>query len=221
MENAGPTGSAVPNGTTTGFGRSCQVEAPELEVQSRGTGILNKRRSVDFPIGRQAHRLRGRGGVSGSRRWPAAATCPSRPGGGLLRGVLSALGPIGAHPLGHRLLLFGRHRTALQFMGFPGGCIVSRSMRPARPSASMGSDSNPNEGSPPRRSPFPFGGSARPTPVVDRLVELPEGARGREPSSSGSDGGRTAAPRRPLTTTVADWGHSGQSRKIPCYADRQ
>ena len=32
-----------------------------------------------------------------------------RADGGLLRGFLSALGPIDGHPPGHRLLLFGRH----------------------------------------------------------------------------------------------------------------
>ena len=53
--------------------------------------------------------LTSRGGSSGK---------PPPAGGGLRRGFLSALGlsalgPIDGHPLGHRLLLFGRHRTAL------------------------------------------------------------------------------------------------------------
>ena len=133
---------------------------------------------------------------------------PLAAGSGLRRGLLSARGPRGFHPLGHRLLLFGRHRTALprrcgvgrglrnrggrsrrpraeerRAAGFAGaeaprilstsfnalisacrrsislwrsaiafaitlmvffrGCIVNRSTRPARPSASMGADSSP------------------------------------------------------------------------------
>ena len=76
----------------------------------------DKRRSVDFPIWR-------------SEGTPPARTQgligePPPAGGGLLRGFLSARGPRGFHPLGHRLLLFGRHRTAL-----PRRCGVGRGLR--------------------------------------------------------------------------------------------
>ena len=72
--------------------------------------------------------------------------------------------------------------SAIAFMGFPGGCIVSRSMRPARPSASMGSDSNPTRARRPDGARFPS-----------------EEAPGRPPSSSAWSNSRRvpgAASRR-------------------------
>ena len=52
--------------------------------------------------------------ICGQKDTPTADGARTRRGpGGLLRGFLSALGPRGCHPLGSRLLLFGRHRSAL------------------------------------------------------------------------------------------------------------
>ena len=89
---------------------SAHLEAGQNSVRRSGSAPLPPFRAADqrwlgritrdLPV--QAHGPRGRGHC-----------CPSRPSGGLLRGFLSALGPIGCHPLRNRLLLFGRHRTAL------------------------------------------------------------------------------------------------------------
>ena len=68
-----------------------------------------------------------------SHRRPAAARTRRRDGGGLLRGFLSALGPIGGHPLGHRILLFGRHRTALPRRLGVGRGLRDRGGRSRRP----------------------------------------------------------------------------------------
>ena len=52
--------------------------------------------------------------LCGQKDTPTADGARTRRGpGGLLRGFLSALGPRGCHPLRNRLLLFGRHRSAL------------------------------------------------------------------------------------------------------------
>ncbi len=59
---------------------------------------------------REAWRRRRRVAVERSR---ADAHVLVRGPGGLRRGFLSALGPIGSQPLRNRLLFFGRHRTAL------------------------------------------------------------------------------------------------------------
>ena len=102
-----------PLGRCAGGGRrGCHGVPPTAAEESVAVAGSNKRRSVDFPIFGQAHRPRTRGLIEEPPR-AGGGTYPSRPGGGLLRGFLSALGPIGCHPLGHRLLLFGRHRTAL------------------------------------------------------------------------------------------------------------
>ena len=68
-----------------------------------------------------------------SHRRPVAARTRRRDGGGLLRGFLSALGPIGGHPLGHRILLFGRHRTALPRRLGVGRGLRDRGGRSRRP----------------------------------------------------------------------------------------
>ena len=58
-------------------------------------------------------------------------------------GVLSALRPIGSHPVGHRLLLFGRHRTALPRQRGVGRGLHDRGGCSRRP---------PRRGAPSRRS---------------------------------------------------------------------
>ena len=66
-------------------------------------------RSVDFPRG-----CSGEPPPAGRlRHVPAGAPAAGYFAVFFLRSALSALGPIDGHPLGHRLLLFGRHRTAL------------------------------------------------------------------------------------------------------------
>ena len=78
--------------------------------------------------------LTSRGGAHrGIHRGPAAARTRRRAGGGLLRGFLSALGPIGGHPLGHRILLFGRHRSALPRRLGVGRGLRDRGGRSRRP----------------------------------------------------------------------------------------
>ena len=76
---------------------------PSRATRPRGSTLGSTRRVA----GTTSEDLRSEGytdrGRARTRRGP----------GGLLRGFLSALGPRGCHPLGNRLLLFGRHRSAL------------------------------------------------------------------------------------------------------------
>ena len=116
---------------------------------------------------------------------PVPAGEPPATGGGLLRGVLSARGPRGFHPLGHRLLLFGRHRTAL-----PRRCGVGRGLR------YRGGDSRrPLRGGAPSRGLRPARRRHRPT----RVMAARTGAgRGPERAASAAklvDGGRRGEGR--------------------------
>ena len=82
--------------------------------------------------------------------------------GGLLRGFLSALGPRGCHPLGNRLLLFGRHRSAL-----PRRLGVGRGLR-----YRGGRSRRPPRGGAPSRGLRRSGGPEHLVDVVQRL-DLP------------------------------------------------
>ena len=79
--------------------------------------------------------------------------------GGLLRGFLSALGPRGCHPLGNRLLLFGRHRSAL-----PRRLGVGRGLRDRG-----GRSRRPPRGGAPSRGLRRSGGPEHLVDVVQRL----------------------------------------------------
>ena len=108
-------------------------------------------RSVDFPIWR-------------SEGTPPARTRgligePPPADGGLLRGFLSARGPRGFHPLGHRLLLFGRHRSAL-----PRRLGVGRGLRDRG-----GRSRRPPRGGAPSRGLRRSGGHEHLVDVVQRL----------------------------------------------------
>ena len=109
---SGPTRSewALTRGSTPAF------------TQARLLGS-DKPRSVDFP----------RWLIGGATSGRVAARTRRRAEGGLLRGFLSALGPIGGHPLGHRILLFGRHRTALPRRLGVGRGLRDRGGRSRRP----------------------------------------------------------------------------------------
>ena len=88
---------------------------------------------------------------------------------------------------------------------FSGGCIVSRSMRPARPSASMGLDSNPTRG----------GGGGEPNQLAlagprwagcagrGRTARLPwHGGHGGRTGRRGAARGRPGRAARPVTPNV-------------------
>ena len=73
------------------------------------------------------------GAHRGSHRGAAEVRTRRGAGGGLLRGFLPALGPIDGHPLGHRLPVFGRHRTALPHRPGVGRGLRDRGGRSRRP----------------------------------------------------------------------------------------
>ena len=115
MNDAGERGALVPVDEADGVGGGRRVRPP-----GAGHEAARDRRLARRAAWRERPRK-----ICGQKDTPTADGARTRRGpGGLLRGFLSARGPRGFHPLGHRLLLFGRHRTAL-----PRRCGVGRGLR--------------------------------------------------------------------------------------------
>ena len=174
----------------------------------QGSFGSDNRRSVDFPRSAgHAHRPRVRAGLSGSRRSRAAAGTSRGQGGGLLRGVLSALGPIGSHPLGHRLLLFGRHRTALPRRRGVGRGLRDRGGRSRRPPrGGAPSRGLRRSGGPEDPSPSAASATSAQRRALSSLLRIP--AMTRRPAITASSGPRSRATSsdstlRPVARTAA------------------
>ena len=168
--------------------------------------------------------------IRGCTRFPRRAAGGGRRaaagGGGLLRGFLSACGPRGFHPLGHRLLLFGRHRTAL-----PRRCGVGRGLRDRG-----GRSRRPPRGGAPSRWLRRSGGPEDLVDVVQRLdfrlqaldLTLPGGdclcynTHGFFSGAVSSTARRARRGRaRPWVRILAQRGLAGQTEPVPLRLWRQ